>query len=96
MNTFPASFLFELLIFFRDIWNLFSFYFVYLILFYLILFYFILFYFYFQVAEMRGHYEVQLDDFKLAVVRLKAQLRLLCSSQPLQDIYESFEAHTQR
>ena len=45
---------------------------------------------------MRGHYEVQLDDFKLAVVRLKAQLRLLCSSQPLQDIYESFEAHTQR
>lgn len=52
--------------------------------------------FYYKVAEMRGQYEVQLDDFKLTVVRLKAQLRLRCSSQPLQDIFDSFEAHTQR
>jgi hypothetical protein len=48
------------------------------------------------VAEVRAQYEVQLDDFKLAVVRLNAQMRMLCSQQPLQDIFKTFEEHTQR
>ena len=48
------------------------------------------------LLEAQTQHEVDLGDHQLAVKRLKAQVRALCSEQPLADIYAVFEEHVTR
>ena len=53
-------------------------------------------YLFFKVCEIKAQYDLELDDYKLAILRLKTQLRAVCGQQPLQDIFNCFEDHMQR
>jgi len=48
------------------------------------------------LLEAQTQHEVEVGDHQLAVKRLKAQVRALCSDQPLADIYAVFEEHVTR